>query len=279
MKLLNYSCLLGIMLFSLACGNAHQTSESTQKALDYLAEQEAESNNKNEQENAGTNKVNYQDASTLPRITQKTARQILEKFGEANPETLVEIQTNLGNMKIRLYEGTPLHRANFLQLAKRGFYEGTVFHRVVKDMIIQGGNLDDLMLKKRKQNVGSYRVPAEMKPQQFFHKKGAIASPRIDENNPQKRSNAFEFYIVQGSKHSPAQVQGIAQISKLQYLPAQVQTYQNLGGLPHLDGHYTVFGEVVEGLEIVDKIAGVEVDPSDNWPRKDVVIKAVKVLE
>ena len=219
-----------------------------------------------------------EEVFSLPKITNKNVKKVLGDFAEKNPETLVLMSTRLGDMKIKLYEGTPYHRANFLQLVKRGYYEGTVFHRVVKDLIIQGGNLDDPMIKRKKNEVGFYRVPAEFNVAQYFHKKGVLASPRRDEENPQKMSNPFEFYIVQGTPLQAAVVQALGQQNSINYTPAQVQTYATLGGLPHLDGKYTVFGEVIEGLEVIDSIASVEVDKSDDWPFEDVEI-SVKVIE
>ncbi len=214
----------------------------------------------------------------LPRITSENVQEVLTKFGKAHPETKILLKTRLGDMTIRLYEGTPLHRANFLQLVKRDYYNGTVFHRVVKDLVIQGGNLDNPSIRRKKNEIGFYRVPAEFKPQQYYHKRGALASPRRDEENPEKRSNPFEFYIVQGSPLQPAVVQALGAQNQVTYRPEQVQTYASIGGLPHLDGKYTVFGEVVEGLEVIDKIAELEVDDDDSWPFEDVFIQ-MEVLE
>lgn len=219
-----------------------------------------------------------QEAFNLPRLTNENVQEVLTGFGKKNPETQVLMKTRLGNMKIRLYEETPIHRANFLQLVKRGYYEGTVFHRVVKDLIIQGGNLDNPIIRTKKNQVGFYRVPAEIKPEFYIHKRGALASPRRDEENPEKRSNPFEFYIVQGGKVEPPIAQALGQQNGVTYNNEQLQIYALNGGLPHLDGKYTVFGEVIEGLDVIDKIAALPVDKSDNWPFDDVVI-SVEVLD
>lgn len=209
----------------------------------------------------------------LPKLSKENAPALLAKFGEEHPETKVLLKTKLGNLTIKLYEDTPLHRANFLQLVKRNFYQGTVFHRVVKDMIIQGGNLDKPIIKQKKNAIGAYLVPAELMPTKYIHKKGALASPRHEENNPDKKSSPFEFYIVQGIPQNPSVTQALGAQNKVTYSAAQIQLYATLGGLPHLDGNYTVFGEVIEGLEVIDKIAQVKVDESDHWPLEDIFIE------
>ncbi|MEO1654530.1 MAG: peptidylprolyl isomerase [Bacteroidota bacterium] len=250
--------------------SACQGDESNQSNQTYQYDQENSQAQEAEEDQA--------EAFRLPRLTNENVRDILIDFGKKNPETQVLMKTRLGDMKIRLYDETPIHRANFLQLVKRGYYEGTVFHRVVKDLIIQGGNLDNPIIRTKKNQVGFYRVPAEIKPQLFIHKKGALASPRRDEENPEKRSNPFEFYIVQGGKVEPPIAQALGQQNGVTYNHQQLQTYALSGGLPHLDGKYTVFGEVIEGLEVIEKIAALPVDESDNWPFDDVVI-SVEVLE
>ncbi|GAB4397784.1 MAG: hypothetical protein OHK0053_15000 [Microscillaceae bacterium] len=213
-------------------------------------------------------------AESLPLLTTQNAQKVLGQYAKTQVSNHVSLETRLGTMVIRLYDQTPLHRANFLQLVARGYYDGTVFHRVVKDMIIQGGNLDDPVIRKKKNAIGKYFVPAEFKPAQYIHKKGAIASPRHDENNPEMLSSPFEFYIVQGAPVPPAIAQALGRENGLTYSATQIQTYATLGGLPHLDNKYTVFGEVVEGLEVIDRIAALEVDKSDDWPLEDVVIQA-----
>ncbi len=263
---INLYFLFGICLFLVgSCQSPEPKSNKSATETESSSELEAKTKKKKEVQ--------------LPFITQDNVEKVLTKFGKENPETIVIIKTKLGNMKIRLYEETPLHRANFIQLVKRNFYNGTVFHRVVKGMIIQGGNLDKPIIKRKKKAIGKYMIPAELFPQQYYHKKGAIASPHHDENNPNKRSTSFEFYIVQGTPQQPSITQALGNQNKVQYLPAQVQTYATAGGLPHLDGLYTVFGEVIEGLDVIDKIADVRVDDSDDWPLEDIIIEMEVVEE
>lgn len=255
-----------LLLFFYLILNACNSSESSDNQTDLLSKDSLEQAAEGEE-------------FKLPKINNANVIKILTDFGKNNPETLVILSTKFGDIKIRLYKETPLHRANFLQLVKRGYYEGTVFHRVVKDLIIQGGNLDDPIIKRRKNEVGIYEIPAEFNVAQFYHKRGALASPRRDEGNPDKKSDAYEFYIVQGTPLQAAVVQALGMQSNITYSPAQMQMYTQVGGLPHLDGKYTVFGEVIEGLEIVDSIASVEVDKSDDWPFQDVVISMKAVRE
>ncbi|MCU0444023.1 MAG: peptidylprolyl isomerase [Microscillaceae bacterium] len=214
----------------------------------------------------------------IEKLSTKNAREVLGKFAKKHPETLVLVSTSMGDMKIKLYEDTPLHRANFLQLVKRGYYNFTVFHRVVKGLAIQGGNNDDPMVKKKRKETGSYLVPAEIMFPKYFHKKGALGSPRQEENNPDKLSTPFEFYIVEGTKMSPGQLNMLGIQNQVQFTPEQIQYYSTIGGAPHLDNKYTVFGEVIEGLEVIDKIANVKIDAKDSWPLEDVTI-TMKVIK
>lgn len=209
-------------------------------------------------------------------LTDETAVEALKKYGAENPETVVLMKTRLGDMKIKLYENTPLHRANFIRLAKSGYFENTQFYRVVKDFMIQGGDSDDLAQRKKKRALGKYTLPAEI-VQGNYHRKGALASARNYENNPQKRSACYEFYIVHGLVYSKPLLNQLALENKTQFNATQEQLYTSVGGAPHLDGEHTVFGQVVEGLEVIDKIAALEVGEGD-WPL-DYVFISVTVLE
>jgi cyclophilin family peptidyl-prolyl cis-trans isomerase len=187
----------------------------------------------------------------------------------AQNQTQVLIHTDFGDIKVALYNDTPLHRDNFIKLAKEGFYNGSVFHRIIKDFMIQGGGA-----APGKSDV-TYRIPAEITPR-FFHKKGALAAARIaDQVNPRRESSGSQFYIVQGKPLTDAQLDQLsAQVGII--TPEQREIYKTIGGTPFLDQQYTVFGEVIEGLDVVDKIAAVQTAAGDK-PVKDVVI-TVKVL-
>ena len=212
----------------------------------------------------------------LPEITDENVKKVLSELGKENKENLLLLKTRKGDMKIRLYDETPLHRANFIMLIKRGFYDGTVFYRVVPDLIIQGGDSDDFTRRKKKRAVGNYTIPAEFHPG-LFHKKGALAMARNYEDNPDKRSVSYDFFIVQGEDYDQAGLKQVEIGYELDFTPEQQKVYTRVGGAPHLDGEHTVFGEVVEGLDIIDSIAAVKTG-EDDWPVNDVYID-LEILE
>lgn len=183
----------------------------------------------------------------------------------------VKIKTNKGECIIMLYNQTPKHRDNFLKLSKEGFYDGTLFHRVIKEFMIQGGDPDSKTAQPG-QSLGEgdlkYRVEAEFKDS-LFHKKGVLAAAR--DNNPQKESSASQFYIVQGKKWTDATLEDV-QMKRMngRIIPeSQRKVYKEIGGTPHLDQNYTVYGEVVGGIEMIDAIAEVKTGTSDR-PVEDV---------
>jgi len=245
-------------------------------------------------------------------------------FGCSSDGSRVVIVTTQGNIEIQLYENTPEHKANFVKLAKEGYYDGTLFHRVIKEFMIQGGDPESKTPGARFGSGGpGYTVPAEFIPENF-HKRGALAAARQpDQVNPEKASSGSQFYIVQGRTYSDYELdqveiqigtdfaqrmlEGYLQeeqtammaagqtfiIDSLQArafrrasewfrdnpykLRAEVrETYRTIGGVPHLDGEYTVFGEVIKGMNVVDKIANMETDEADR-PRVDVRIRRIKV--
>ena len=171
----------------------------------------------------------------------------------------VELITSLGNITIRLSDSTPLHRDNFLKLAKSGYYDSILFHRVINTFMIQAGDPESKRAEAGKPlgNGGpGYTVPAEFRPS-LFHKKGVIAAARMGDNvNPEKKSSGSQFYIVHGKKFTESGLDSLETSRLKRKLPAEHrEVYKTIGGSPHLDQNYTVFGEVVRGLEIVDAIA------------------------
>lgn len=197
----------------------------------------------------------------------------------------VLMQTSMGDMVIRLSDSTPLHRDNFLKLVKVGFYDSLLFHRVMKDFMIQGGDPESKSAKPGMPlGMGGpgYTVPAEFR-ESLFHKKGVIAAARQPDNvNPEKASSGSQFYIVQGKKFSDAELDIFEsrRMNGSKYPAHHREAYKTNGGSPHLDENYTVFGEVIKGLEVIDKIAVVKtsMSPIPNRPVEDVrIIKAILI--
>lgn len=164
------------------------------------------------------------------------------EYEKQHKETIVLIKTKFGDIKIRLYKDTPIHRANFIFLTKIGYFDTTVFYRVAPNFVIQGGNSDDFYTMKQRHKYGNYLMKPEFRKNRR-HKYGALAAAREWEHNPDKLSSPFEFYIVQNRK-----------------------------GAHHLDNEHTVFGEVISGFATIDKIANLEAGV-DEWPKVDVHMK------
>ena len=204
------------------------------------------------------------------RIYDRNVVEKLTDFGAENPETKVKLSTIYGDIYLRLYENTPLHRANFVQLIKKGIYDKTMFARVVKGFIIQGGSSSEDYAMTRKFYHGDYTIPSEMN-KGHIHKYGALAMSRSYNGNPEKRSDAFDFYIVIGEKMYPRTLHSIQEEKGIKYSQEELNIYKTKGGTPHLDLEHTVFGEVYKGMDVVLKINSVEVDNLE-WPKKDIFI-------
>lgn len=252
---------------------------------------------------------------------------------ENQKETMLKIETTLGDIKVKLYNETPKHRDNFIKLAKEGMYNGTLFHRVIKDFMVQAGDPESKNAPKGKMlgagDVG-YTIPAEIVYPKYFHKKGALSAARQGDNvNPEKKSSGCQFYIVTGKVYNDSTLIGmeqqmnenklttvfnslaqkhakeiykmrkandedglydlqeklfaqaqeeVAKQPEFHFTKEQIEAYSTVGGTLHLDGEYTVFGEVVEGMDIVDKIQNVKTDRNDR-PEEDVKIVKVSLLD
>ncbi len=183
----------------------------------------------------------------------------------------VRIATDKGSCVVLLYNATPLHRDNFVKITQAGNLSGTLFHRVIQGFMIQGGDPDSKTAKPG-QALGDgdlgYTVPAEFRDE-LFHKKGVIAAARDD--NPTKASSACQFYLAQGKVFTDEQLNQLEQtrLKGRKIPPAQREVYKTLGGIPHLDQNYTVYGEVVQGIELIDAVAAVKTGPADR-PLEDV---------
>ena len=254
----------------------------------------------------------------------------VEPHSEVAAGPTLDIATTAGNIKIRLYDDTPLHRDNFLKLAKEGYYDGVLFHRVINDFMVQTGDPDSKEAPAGAM-LGSggpdYTIPAEIVYPKHYHKYGALAAARTgDEMNPERKSSGSQFYIVTGKKYLPQQLSRMEEVSVQKQLQSyfmnlqrehmdtirqlrlakdtvglenlrqeliketeanvkpitmteeQVRDYTTIGGTPHLDGQYTVFGEVLDGMDVVEKIQKVETDGRDR-PVEDIRILSIKVEE
>lgn len=233
------------------------------------------------------------DSSPVHRFTQSGNYTVLLKAKKGNKESvketrlqvlppercLVEIKTEFGTMIAHLYDDTPLHRDNFVQLAESGFYDGLLFHRVIKGFMIQGGDPDSKNAEAEQRLGGGgpgYQIDAEIS-EKYVHTKGAIAAARTgDAVNPEKRSSGSQFYIVHGNDVNEEMLRRQEMRSGFSYSPEQVEEYERLGGTPFLDGEYTVFGRIISGLEVIEKIAKVSTRPGDR-PREDVTM-SIKVI-
>ncbi|MCB0515623.1 MAG: peptidylprolyl isomerase [Chitinophagales bacterium] len=190
------------------------------------------------------------------------------------------LSTDLGDITLVLYNKTPKHRDNFLKLVQDGFYDGTLFHRIISQFMIQGGDPDSKNAKAG-QNLGSggpgYTVPAEFVPE-YFHKRGALAAARQgDQVNPQRASSGSQFYIVQGRPYNTPEIAQMEQSTGKKISPDRRKVYETVGGTPFLDDQYTVFGEVIDGMEVVDKIALEPKNRSDR-PLRDIKM-TIKEIE
>jgi cyclophilin family peptidyl-prolyl cis-trans isomerase len=202
-------------------------------------------------------------------------------MSQINDNADVLIETTYGNIKIKLYDETPFHKENFLKLVSEKLYDDQIFHRVINNFMIQAGDPNSKNAKPG-QPLGygdlGYTIPAEFN-KNLFHKKGALAAARQPDNiNPDKESSASQFYIVHGKVYSNEELNLMEQRGvHIKFTDEQRKIYTSVGGTPHLDYSYTVFGEVTEGIDIVDKIASVKTDKRDR-PLNDIKIK-IKIID
>ncbi len=208
----------------------NNTKDTTTTKLDHTKQQDSQKNT-----------ISSKDEPF--KLTNENLRAFMEQYGKENPETLVKISTRYGDIHIKLYKETPLHRANFIYLVKQKYFDETFFYRVAKNFVIQGGNSDRQQMANRRFEIGEYTVPQEP-IKKLKHVRGAVALSKQWVDNPSNRSTPYEFFIV---------------VSK--------------NGAPHLDGEHTIFGKVVKGMSVADKISNVPVDGSE-WPKENIFITA-----
>lgn len=218
----------------------------------------------------------------LTAVNEKGKKKVKEERLVVNAPTtcLIELETAYGNMIIQLYDATPKHQENFIKLAEEGFYDGLLFHRVIDGFMVQGGDPKSKNARKG-QPLGSggpgYTVPAEF-VDSLVHVRGALAAARMGDNvNPEKASSGSQFYIVHGRKVNEEALNRIESQKGVRYSKKQREIYREKGGTPFLDREYTVFGQVVEGLDVIDKIAKSQTDNRDR-PVENVEMK-IRVIK
>ena len=184
----------------------------------------------------------------FPVLTDKNAMEFFLKYEKEHKENKVRITTEFGDIDILLFDKTKFHRANFIFLTKQHYFDGTQFYRVINNFIVQAGNSDDMKIAKKRRKIGRYLLPTDTK-RGYKHDRGVISMPSGEIDNPHKLASPFEFFIV-----------------------------QQQGGAHFLDGDYTIFGKVIKGMDVVDKIAAQETDNSD-WPLHNIYIKKVEIID
>lgn len=211
----------------------------------------------------------------MRRLTLLLFFMLLAQISEAQSVSVL-FETSKGNIKVMLYDQTPGHRDMFLSSVKKGLYNDALFNRVIRAFVTQGGDLDDSILNRERRHPerAAKRFPAELKPA-LFHKKGALGAGRDD--NPEKASYFTQIYFVSGKLQTDSGLNAIAQKKGMQFSAGQREIYKTMGGTPHLDGDYTVFGEITEGLEVMEAINNTATNEQD-VPQEPIIFH-VKLLK
>ncbi len=287
-----YSCLLMLLLSSCASPIANYIYTGERKAP-------AEVIFMNKSQDADTYHWDFGDGETSTeaspvhqfrtsgnypvKLTAKKGRKtsIQEKriFVEAPQECMVQIQTKYGDMLMRLSDATPKHRDNFVKLVEEGYYNGLLFHRIVEGFMIQGGDPRSRGARAE-QSLGSggpgYQIPAEI-VDSLVHIRGAVAGARLgDEANPDRESSGSQFYIVHGQQLSEESLASIEERKGIKYTDEQRKVFLEQGGTPFLDLEYTVFGQIIDGLDVIEKISQLETNEEDR-PKEDLEMKLIIV--
>ncbi len=227
--------VLTLLIFLVSCGENSPKEEKKNNAESAQIQQKASDKEEKKKE----------DDKPLETLNTDNVIPFLFEYEKKNKERYVRIITDYGNIDIELFNETPYHRANFIFLTKQQYFDGSVFHRVVKDFVIQGGNSDGWDIRRKRQKIGYYLLPPDTK-KGFKHHRGIVSMPSSDVDNPHQFASPYEFFIV----------------------------VQNPGAY-HLDGNYTAFGRVIAGMDVVDKINQVETNEKSEWPKRDVKMKVV----
>ncbi|MGA1227475.1 MAG: peptidylprolyl isomerase [Tamlana sp.] len=215
-----------------------QSKKKTTKQIDLTTTRDTEISKKD----IDTNERTY------PELNTKNAMFFFEEYDKKHKENKVRITTDFGTIDILLFNETKFHRANFIFLTKQKYFNGTQFYRVIDNFVVQAGNSDDKKTMNKRNTIGRYLLPPDTK-KGFTHDRGVVSMPSSEIKNPHKLASPYEFFIV-----------------------------QQQGGAHFLDGDYTIFGRVIDGMDVVDKIAAVETDEAD-WPNKNIFISNVEIID
>ena len=262
--------LPGILLFCLLplliCCN-----DTSNESNDRSSAQHTNLNQKIGSSDVDTTKSPTISRREYPLLNNDNAVDFLKKYFKENPERNILVTTRLGSLKVRLFDDTPIHTANFLMLVKREYFNGTEFTRVVKDFVVQGGNNDSETEEIKRLLIGSYELPPEILPD-HIHKKGALSMARPYEDNPEKMSSPYNYFFVEGRTFNEPQLLALERDHGMKIPGWKRKIYGTIGGAPHLDGQHTVFGEIYEGLDVLKSLSEVKTDGSD-WPLDPLVVK------
>lgn len=237
---MRFKLLLLIILLFLNCEDKQSKKKSISKPTET-------NSTKKETKPVISNEEEEQEKHKYPRLNDKNAMFFFQEYDKEHKENKVRITTDFGNIDILLFNETLFHRSNFIFLTKQKYFNGTQFYRVIDNFIIQGGNSDDRKTARKRAKIGKYLLPTDTK-KGFKHNRGVISMPSSEIDNPHKLASPYEFFIV-----------------------------CQKGGAHFLNGDYTVFGKVVKGMDVVDKIAAVKTDDGD-WPDKNVFIRKVEII-
>lgn len=262
------SSFLLLLFLWISCGQADQKEKPAPNSIDTVKEVEPKP--------ALADSASKPSGPKFPLLTTENAPAFLKQYFNENPERKILIKTPKGNIKVRLFDDTPIHTANFLMLVKRGYFDSNKFTRVVEDFIVQGGLSDDQDDALERILIGSYELPPEIRPK-HIHKRGALSQARHYKNNPRKLSNPYNFFLVQGRRFNTPEFMALERENDITIPPWKRQIYSTTGGAPHLDGEHTVFGEVYEGLEVVKALSEVPGDSRD-WPTEPLPF-SMEVIE
>lgn len=228
---------IGVFFIVLNCEDKQSRQQKNNSTVDSLASV----NNEDKKKAPKTKQRKF------PKLNDKNAMDFFLEYAKENKENKVRITTDFGTIDILLYDETKFHRANFIFLTKQNYFDNTQFYRVVENFVIQGGNSDDMTIAERRRKIGQYLLPKDTQ-HGFVHDRGVISMPSSDIENPYKMASPYQFFIV-----------------------------QQQGGAHHLDGDYTVFGRVTDGMDVVDKIAAQKTDDGE-WPLKNIYIQKVEII-